>query len=264
MYGSRKYSSLRAVQERVRDRQRAGLTKYTRPGRYPSRKKARGVLGYMFKADQIFRIQRTATWQCGYSPTNGFTSNTGSIIYGNGLGLAFCLSQIIGTGNLANPGVMNNVPNYTEFSALFDYYRIRGVHIKVIYTNNVANSSSAVGAVAQPIALPTLQCVEDLDDGIAPLTDGELLQRSGVKLLTLGTNGPIDLFVQPRYADTILTDAAAQPAAVGNRSTWLDSNFPGVQHYGYKFHLTNWPATPLQAGYFQFFFTYDLEFKGVR
>lgn len=174
------------------------------------------------------------------------------------------MSEVNGTGNLVNPGVLNAVPNYTEFTALFDYYRIKGIHIKVIYTNNVANSSSAVGGAAQAIALPTMQCMYDNDDGNAPTTEGELLQRPGVKLLTLGTNGPINLYVKPKYANQILTDAGVQPAGIGASRDWLDGNFPGIPHFGYKFWLTPWAATALQSGYFQFFFTYDLEFKGMR
>lgn len=213
---------------------------------------------------QIFRCQRTTTWQCGYSPTNGFTNLTGSVVYGTGLGLAFKLSEVNGTGNLINPGVLNAVPNYTEFTALFDYYRIAGVHIKVIYTNNVANTSSTPGAAAQAVALPTVQCMGDNDDGNAPVTEGELLQRPGVKLLTLGTNGPINLYWKPKIADQILTDTGVQPAGIGQQSQWLDANFPGIPHFGYKLWATGWPATALQNGYFQFFFTLDLEFKGMR
>lgn len=239
----------------------------TKSGRVYRRKVGvpRGVLGYMFgNPSQIFRCQRTTTWQCGYSPTNGFTNLTGSVVYGTGLGLYFQLSGVLGSGNLVNPGLLNNVPNYTEFQALFDYYRIAGVHIKVIYTNNVANTSSVPGAAAQAIALPTLQCIQDLDDANAPTTEGELLQRPGVKLLTMGTNGPINLYVKPQWADQILTDAGTQPAVLGSRASWLDLNFPGIQHYGYKMWSTAWSATALQSGYYQFFFTFDLEFKGMR
>jgi len=261
MYGSQPLISRRS---RSRSRSASRTRKPSRRGAaalVPIRRRSLGLYG---NVNQIFRCQRTATWQCGYSATNGFTNATGTVVYGTGLGLYFQLSGVLASGNLVNPGLLNNIPNYTEFTALFDYYRIRGVHIKLVYTNNVANTSAAVGAAAQAIALPTLQCAQDLDDANAPLTDGELLQRPGVKLLQMGTNGPLDLYVQPRYADQILTDAATQPAVVGSRASWLDSNFPGVQHYGYKMWLTGWPATPLQDGYFQFFFTYDLEFKGMR
>jgi len=156
------------------------------------------------------------------------------------------------------------MPNYTEFTALFDYYRVRGVHIKVVYTNNVANTSAVVGAAAQAIALPTLQCMFDYDDNTPPSTENELLQRPGVKLLTLGTNGPLDLFVKPKIAAYAATDTATQPAILGSTDSWLDANYPNVFHYGYKMWSTAWSAVPLQSGYFQFFFTYDLEFKGMR
>lgn len=213
--------------------------------------------------NQIFRCQRSTTWQCGYSAVSGFTNLTGSVIYGTGLGLSFKLSEVNGTGNLVNPGVLNTVPNYTEFTALFDYYRIKGVHIKVIYTNNVANTTGAVGT-ASAIALPTMQAMFDNDDGNAPVTEGELLQRPGVKLLTMGTNGPLNFYVKPNIATNCLTDAGNQPAALAADS-WLDANYPGVYHYGFKHWLTAWTAAPaLQQGYFQFFFTYDLEFKGMR
>jgi len=227
----------------------------------PLRRRSFNLYG---NVNQIFRCQRTTTWQCGYSAVSGFTNLAGSVIYGSGLGLAFKLSEVNGTGNLVNPGVLNAVPNYTEFTALFDYYRIKGVHIKMIYTNNVANTTAAVGT-ASAIALPTVQGMYDLDDGNAPTTEGELLQRPGVRLETLGTNGPLNFYVKAKYANQILTDAGVQPAGIGASSDWLDGNFPGIPHFGYKLWLTPWAAAPaLQQGYFQFFFTYDLEFKGMR
>jgi len=253
--------SQRASRSRSRSTSRTRKPSRRTPAAYPlvRRPSSRNLFG---NANQVFRCQRTATWQCGYSAVSGFTNITGSIVYGSGLGLAFKLSEVNFTGNLVNPPLIN-VPNYTEFTALFDYYRIRGVHIKMIYTNNVANTSSAVGT-AQSIALPTVQCMYDYDDANAPTTEGELLQRPGVKLLTMGTNGPLNLSVVPKYANQILTDAGVQPAGIGKASDWLDGNFPGIPHFGYKMWLTPWPAATLQDGYFQFFFTYDLEFKGMR
>jgi len=261
MYGSQRSSATsRASRSRSRSTSRTRKPSRRAAAALVPRRRSYNLFG---NVNQVFRCQRSTTWQCGYSAVSGFTNLTGSVVYGSGLGLSFKLSEVNGTGNLVNPGVLNAVPNYTEFTALFDYYRIKCVHIKMVYTNNVANTTSAVGT-AQSIALPTIQAMFDYDDGNAPTTEGELLQRPGVRLVTQGTNGPLDFSVNPKYANQILTDAGVQPAGIGKASDWLDGNFPGIPHFGYKMWLTPWPAATLQDGYFQFFFTYDLEFKGMR
>jgi len=213
--------------------------------------------------NQIFRCQRTSTWQCGYNASLGFTQFTGAP-YGSGIGFSFLLASVDVNSSTAGTFTACNTPNYTEFQAMFDYYRIRGVTIKMIYTNNVANGTSAPGGAASGIALPTVQCIPDQDDNTAPNADTELLQRPGVKLLTLGTNGPLVLKCKPQPAVELLTGAGVAPVGLGSRSMWLDVANAGIPHYGYKMFLTPWTIPSLQNGFIQFFFTYDLEFKGMR
>jgi len=152
----------------------------------------------------------------------------------------------------------------TEFSALFDEYRIDAVHIKAFYTNNVVNTSAAVGSYQQ-IALPTGQFCVDYDDANVSASNTELLQRPETKLRQWNTNGPLMFTIKnPRAAYTVNTSTGVNSVAKGGG--WLDMASTTINLYGFKIWLESFGSitAPLEQGYFQFYFTYDISMRGVR
>jgi len=135
----------------------------------------------------IYKFKRTASVTLGYSANNGFCTLTGTN-YGQALGIAFTLTGPQLTSNVVNPGLVP-MPNVSEFTGLFDMYKITGVGMKIIYTNNVANNTAAVGSYVNT-ALPVMQCCADMDDNVAPANNTELLQRPETIIKQLGSNGP--------------------------------------------------------------------------
>lgn len=212
----------------------------------------------------VYRFSRTATWQCGYNGYSGFTTVSGGVVYGQGIGFNWTLGGPIISGSASSPG-LQVMPNVTEFTALFDQYRIDNVKIKVFYTNNISNATGAVSTFQQ-IALPTGQFCTDYDDSVPPSSQGELLQRPETKLLQFNTNGPLVFNVpKPEMAQTVNAQTGINSVAAKNG--WIDCGQTDVNNYGWKVWLEQFgsnTAGGLQQGYFQFYFTYDLSFKGVR
>lgn len=214
-------------------------------------------------SNTVYRFKRTAALVLGYNNYNGFTSPNGSTVYGNGLGLYFTLAGFNFNGNVGAGG-LTNMPNISEFQALFDEFRLDEVEIKLVYTNNISNTSAALGTF-QNIALPTLQTYVDIDDANPPSTGGDLLQCP-VKIQQIGTNGPLTFKFSPRTATTLFTTSGANSVATGPKGQWLDTAVTNAQYYGWKTWLEPMGSNigTLQQGYFQFYVTYTLAFKGFR
>lgn len=214
--------------------------------------------------DAVYRFARTASLQLGYNGYSGFTTISGGVVYGNAMGFTWTLAGPQLVSNLASPGLVT-MPNVSEFAALFDQYRIDNVHVKVFYTNNISNTTGAVSTFQQ-IALPTAQFCTDYDDGAAPTSSTELLQRPETKLLQWNTNGPLCFTIKkPTMEQTVNTQTGVN--SVAPRHGWCDMAATNTNLYGWKIFLESFgsnTAGGLQQGYFQFYFTYDLSFKGVR
>jgi len=257
MYSKRKYASPPSFVQKRRAVSSVIKVAKRRPGRST-------ISRIIRNPDAVYRFARTASLQLGYNGYSGFTSISGGLVYGNGMGFTWTLAGPQLVSNLASPGLVP-MPNVSEFAALFDQYRIDNVHVKVFYTNNISNVTGAVSTFQQ-IALPTGQFCTDYDDGNAPTAQNELLQRPECKLLQWNTNGPLSFNIsKPTMEQTVNTQSGVN--SVAPRHGWCDMAATNTNLYGWKIFLESFgsnTAGGLQQGYFQFYFTYDLSFKGVR
>lgn len=123
------------------------------------------------------------------------------------------------------------VPNYTEFTTLFDEFRILQAKIEF---DPLTSASTA----------PPLYTAIDYDDGTVPSSVNELRQYES--LMTVPSN---------RYFRRVLNPKASaayyQGSFTGFGSSygpWLDTGSYSVQHYGLKYILPQ-TATPNAATY---------------
>jgi len=116
---------------------------------------------------------------------------------------------------------LSNLPNYTEFTALFDEYRILQARVHFIPLN------VGTGGSFQPI-----YTVIDYDDSIAPASIDDLNQYSTLMVAQYG-----------REFERVLTPKFAVAAYSGTFTSyspmtgWVDVASPTVQHYGVKYAL---------------------------
>jgi len=125
-----------------------------------------------------------------------------------------------------------SIPGYTEFTALFDQYRIIQVTIQFSPIN--------VGAVALPII-----SVIDYDDANVPSTADELRQYQTLRTVT-GTQYFERTFT-PRIAMAAYGNGVFNSFATQSPSIWLDSASSSIPYYGLKYYWTG--RTGTDAGY---------------
>lgn len=182
--------------------------------------------------------------------------------YGQGLSMHFELSQC--SLNFTNGStVLMSLPNITELTALWDQYRVDAVHIKWVFTNNVAIVAS--GAQIGPWAmLPILMHCTDYDDAAPAANAQELLQRPETKLRRHGTVYTHTIR-NPKFSVGVQLPGSTAQASV--QTGWLDCAQPLVEHFGYKVWADNPTKTPASLfclGFFNVYVTYDFSLKGVR
>ncbi len=173
------------------------------------------------------------------------------------------LQFIVFNGNdtIPNGGVgqffkLSDLPNSSEFTALFDQYMIAGVKYRFVSRINPDfNSTSSVKGV-----YPVIKWVHDHDDANAPSAREDLQQYPGCREFNFSSDKNCTrwMYLKPAIANevfgTTLT-TAYQP----KWRQWCDNAYPGIQHYGLKMFVDSCYAG--QTIYLEC--KYVLKLKGV-
>lgn len=145
---------------------------------------------------------------------------------------------------------LSDLNNYTEFSSLFDFYRIRGVKITFIprQTENPNNQDCG-----------HFYWVADYDDVIAP-SPTAILEKQGVKY-RYSVGKPFSVFIRPVASLLVYNGALSTTAyAQARRRMWIDMANPSVPYYGLK-----WVWTQAAMGMtMDVVMRYYVECKGVQ
>jgi len=115
--------------------------------------------------------------------------------------------------------ILSNLPDYTDFTALFDQYCIIRVDLKFMPQTTENNSTATPGS---------LLTVVDHDDS-ASITSSQSYEYESL-VATNCTKGQIRT-VYPRVAIATYSGAFTSFA---NQRAWIDCGSPGVIHYGLK------------------------------
>jgi hypothetical protein len=119
---------------------------------------------------------------------------------------------------------LSGFPNSTEFTSLFDQYRIKNVEISFVYLNPVS-------------VLAPLYTVIDYDDATTPGAVTDLLQYQTLMQTAPGQQHTRRL--EPRF-DLAAYSGVFTSFALAQKDQWVDVASPSVQFYGLKYAL---PAT---------------------
>jgi hypothetical protein len=130
----------------------------------------------------------------------------------------------------ASVGVVQ-MPNYNEFTALFQQYRIANIELLMFFNRN-ADSTATGGAT-----LPLVAFVKDYTNATAPGSLSDLLQYENVELKQFGNargeSPAVRIQIRPRVAIQV-NDYGTFPAAVAAEEQWYDTAFPDTPFYGVK------------------------------
>lgn len=143
---------------------------------------------------------------------------------------------------------LSQLPNHTEFTQLYDQYKIKGVKVKLVPKYNSVDITSPGST--------QLLTVIDYDDANAPTTINDLLQYQNMKMTT--SNRIHGRYLVPR-SNTEVSNSGLGVASAPKRQ-WLDCGYPTVQHHGIKYGV----VAPANDTKFDLYITYYLAFKNVR
>lgn len=129
---------------------------------------------------------------------------------------------------------LNDLPNYTEFTSLFDAYTIRGVKV-TFFPNQVDSEIGGAGG-----SVPRITCVKDYDDGTNLTAESDALQYTGCKVWEM--NRVKSIYIRPLAAQVVWNGGVASGYSQARRNTWIDANNPGVIFYGLKGTASTFPA----------------------
>lgn len=151
---------------------------------------------------------------------------------------------------------LNKLPNYTEFTNLFDQYRICAVKLTIIpsITQTVLD-----GASTSSYPLPEIRSIIDYTEDGTPLDFDELYQYATHKM-TRGNR------IHTRYfKPAVLTSAfegVAASAYIPKWKQWLTTDDSATPHYSIKVGLN--AVKTANTCYFRVYAKYYLQMKNIK
>lgn len=211
---------------------------------------------------------RTCTfWRTAYvsipiTQNGGFTNG---LLFDPNVNWCFELQRVIGyLGGVATYFLTIN--NYTEFTSLFDYYKINAVKLQMFYSANVHDFTTP------GTTLPMFHIANDFDDAQNVETVPKILERVGVRTVQFDAtnqNG-IRHYVKPKPAlfSSNIDGSGVQGSSVANipfRDSWFDTASSQIPHYAIKMVYNNQGRTgSSDLGTVTLFFNVEYQFKGYK
>lgn len=147
----------------------------------------------------------------------------------NAISFAFSLKNMyVNLGPSAN---VVQMPNYTDFTNLFEQYRITGAEIMLFFNRN------AESAATTSSTLPLIAFVDDVTDSTQLTSVADALEYPNCRIIQMGnTRGEspaVRLRVKPKIAVEI-SDYGVAPAASLSSDPWINTLYPDTPHYAIK------------------------------
>lgn len=170
------------------------------------------------------------------------------------------------SGYLGLSFALNDVPNSTEFTTLFDQYRIKSISVKMtpIWTMIAGDNVDANDQDGVQNMIATY--VYDFDNitGVLDIEELNQYQRRHQKVLA-GTKSK-SMFLNPRAQVRVLTAGGASTNALSSALQWQDCADSLVPYYGIRMLVKpiNLAYNPGDNFVLRLDFTYVMQFKNVR
>jgi hypothetical protein len=162
--------------------------------------------------------------------------------------------------HVAETFMLTSLPDYTEFTALFDQYRIKKVEVTFIFDRASADANASVGGSF----FPNLITVQDHDDN-TPLTNiQDYEQYTTFKVRRM--DKPIKITTYPKVATAVWNGAFAGYSELSKATQFLDCNYPSIEAYGLKWMVNGnlEGVSTTNLGYLTTYYKYFLECKDTR
>jgi len=134
----------------------------------------------------------------------------------------------------AFPFALNQVPNSSDFTNLFDRYRVTKIDLTFSWVRSTATSAS-------PNELrPIIYMFMDEDDASIPLTKNEVFERQAMQRHQFNdARSSVSVTIYPRW----IQSRSGVSTNLAPRNSWIDMATPAVQQYGIKGWVENMSTT---------------------
>ena len=166
----------------------------------------------------------------------------------------------------AHSVALSDIPNYTEFTALFEQYMINAVEFSFV-PFATAVSLSDQNVVAPYSSIPVIMRYTDYDDDNVPPTNEDDFMENGKVRRSLWKN-IVKVSFRPKVLTMAYQTALTSGYSPSNKKIWIDTNDYTVPHFGLKVMvtgagLTNVAGTAgLSLG--KLYVKIDVSFKGLK
>lgn len=133
---------------------------------------------------------------------------------------------------------LDQIDGYNELTALGDLYRINKVWIRAKWNTSAIGGADSGSGYAT--AMPTLYWIEDYDDANVQSVPS-IRQKMGLHNKALSSTRYVQLAVRPKPAVSAFNTSTSTTSAyvVPKGSSWVNSTYPSVAHYGLKGYIDN-------------------------
>lgn len=146
---------------------------------------------------------------------------------------------------------LDQLPSYTEFTNLFEEYKIDKIVLKFYPAQMTENDNGT--AASTPIFMYAI----DKSDATAPASLNEMYQYAGLKIVNVLK--PFTFKFYPCWSQYAYTGGAS---GYGTARGFLSCDYPAVKHYGVKY-VMGLSGVASSSGY-NVFAVFHMAFRGIR
>lgn len=154
---------------------------------------------------------------------------------------------------------LSSLPNASEFTSLFDSYKIMKVKLDWIPFGDTVNLPMNTMGGSSSLMSPggPLITAIDYDDANTPGTASDLLQYQASKVTPVPRR--LKMSLRPKHATEVFSGIGS---GYGPRTGWLDCGYSSIPHYGVKYYL-NAPSASSASFTYQVWAEVTIACKGV-
>lgn len=133
---------------------------------------------------------------------------------------------------------LNSVGNFSEFQALFKYYRIKGARVRMYFSNNVSRAEQSQNESSNKQIM--IQMDRNMDGVSIPDINSLLQSQTKKRFIALqNTRKPsVDVYMPLKQATELYATAGTATGLISPK--WLntaDTASAGVPHYGFNINM---------------------------
>jgi len=150
---------------------------------------------------------------------------------------------------------LTDVPSASDFTNLFDQYRITAVEAVYVFSTHILSSAARY---------PRLTFAVDYSDAGNPTSESDVLQYQNAEAFQFGqVKHTFKRMLKPRAALAAF-EGAFSGYGMASANQWFDTADASIEYYGTKEWVSNYNTTLATGALINVYHRYHFEFKNAR